>query len=107
MISNPTHRPDSCHYHCHDRGAATSNEPTLRCSLLRRTVAASDTCFHFVAYVSHPAQPFNAIFYGAYESICTLMMKMQRLESKDELHPGFIFAAGGLAGSAGWCVVGS
>ena len=46
--------------------------------------------------------PFNAIFYGAYESICTLMMRTQGLESKDGLQSGYIFFAGGLAGSAGW-----
>eukprot|EP00966_Prymnesium_polylepis_P047551 1100989-Prymnesium_polylepis.1 len=47
--------------------------------------------------------PFNAIFYGAYESICTLLMRMGDLDAKADLAPGYIFVAGGLAGSAGWC----
>ena len=56
------------------------------------TYPSTTTAAPLLAPVS---QPFNAIFYGAYESICTLMMSMQRLESKDELHPGCIFFAGG------------
>ncbi|KAL3893784.1 MAG: hypothetical protein SGPRY_014001 [Prymnesium sp.] len=46
--------------------------------------------------------PFNAIFYGAYESVCTLLMRSKGLHSKDDLDPSLIFLAGGLAGSVGW-----
>lgn len=49
--------------------------------------------------------PFNALFYGCYESICTLMMNFRKLESKDDLGTPSVFFAGGLAGSIGWSVI--
>ena len=49
--------------------------------------------------------PFNALFYGCYESICTLMMSMRKMESKDDLGTPSIFFAGGLAGCIGWSVI--
>ncbi|KAL1496528.1 hypothetical protein AB1Y20_016481 [Prymnesium parvum] len=49
--------------------------------------------------------PFNAIFYGFYESLCTLAMRLQGVGSKDALDAPVIFLAGGLAGSAGWTFI--
>lgn len=49
--------------------------------------------------------PFNALFYGCYESICTLMMRARGLSSKDDLGTPSVFAAGGLAGCIGWSVI--
>lgn len=47
--------------------------------------------------------PFNALFYGGYETICSAMMRLQHKERKDELSPATIFTAGGLAGCLGAC----
>lgn len=49
--------------------------------------------------------PFNALFYGGYETICTSMMRMRGLGSKEDLGTPSIFLAGGLAGSLGWSVI--
>jgi len=49
--------------------------------------------------------PFNALFYGCYESICSAMMRLYGLESKDDLGTPSVFFAGGLAGCIGWSVV--
>ena len=49
--------------------------------------------------------PFNSLFYGSYETICTAMMRARSLESKDDLGTPSIFAAGGLAGCLGWSVI--
>jgi len=49
--------------------------------------------------------PFNALFYGSYESLCTLAMKSAGLRSKDELGSLQVFAAGGMAGAIGWSFV--
>eukprot|EP00928_Gymnodinium_smaydae_P089820 TRINITY_DN7371_c0_g3_i1.p1 TRINITY_DN7371_c0_g3~~TRINITY_DN7371_c0_g3_i1.p1 ORF type:complete len:301 (-),score=45.15 TRINITY_DN7371_c0_g3_i1:153-1055(-) len=49
--------------------------------------------------------PFNAIFFGSYESTCTLMMRAGNLRSKDELSNGQVLLAGGVAGALGWSVV--
>lgn len=49
--------------------------------------------------------PFNALFYGSYETFCTLAMKAEGLESKDDLKQSRIFVAGGFAGAFGWSVI--
>ena len=49
--------------------------------------------------------PFNALFYGCYETICSAMMNLQGLQSKDDLGTPMVFAAGGLAGCIGWSVI--
>jgi len=49
--------------------------------------------------------PFNALFYGSYETICTAMMSMNGLKSKDDLGTPSIFFAGGLAGAMGWSMI--
>ena len=49
--------------------------------------------------------PFNALFYGFYESICTAMMQLRSYESKDDLGTPEVFFAGGLAGCIGWSVI--
>lgn len=49
--------------------------------------------------------PFNALFYGCYESICSAMMSWLHLDSKDELGTPAVFFAGGLAGCIGWSVI--
>ena len=49
--------------------------------------------------------PFNSLFYGTYESICTAMMQFRGLPRKDELGTASIFMAGGLAGCIGWSVI--
>jgi len=49
--------------------------------------------------------PFNAIFYGSYESMCTLYMKLNRIDRKAELGPLPIILAGGMAGTLGWSAI--
>lgn len=49
--------------------------------------------------------PFNALFYGCYESICSAMMRFHGLESKDDLGTPSVFFAGGLGGCIGWSVI--
>lgn len=49
--------------------------------------------------------PFNALFYGCYETICTAMMSFRGLDSKDDLGTPSIFFAGGAAGAAGWSMI--
>jgi len=49
--------------------------------------------------------PFNALFYGSYETICTTMMSAYGLSSKEELGTPSIFMAGGLAGCLGWSAI--
>ena len=49
--------------------------------------------------------PFNALFYGSYETICTMLIRWKGLQSKDDLEKTFIFGAGGFAGCVGWSVV--
>ena len=49
--------------------------------------------------------PFNALFFGGYETICTAMMKYRGMQSKDELGTPSIFFAGGAAGAIGWAVI--
>ena len=49
--------------------------------------------------------PFNTLFFGCYESICTAMMQLRGLESKDRLGTPSVFFAGGLAGCIGWSVI--
>jgi len=49
--------------------------------------------------------PFNALFYGTYESLCTLLMQMRGAASKEELGPLAIMGAGGFAGSIGWSAI--
>ena len=49
--------------------------------------------------------PFNALFFGFYETICSAMMRFQSLESKADLGTPSVFFAGGLAGCIGWSVV--
>jgi hypothetical protein len=51
------------------------------------------------------SQPFNALFYGGYETICTSIMRARGFTSKDELGTPTIFMAGGLAGCLGWSVI--
>ena len=51
------------------------------------------------------SQPFNALFYGGYETICTSIMRARGFSSKDELGTPTIFMAGGLAGCLGWSVI--
>ena len=41
--------------------------------------------------------PFNALFFGFYETICSAMMRFQSLESKADLGTPSVFFAGGLA----------
>ena len=42
--------------------------------------------------------PFNALFYGSYESCCAAMMRAEGLKSKDDLGLSRILFAGGLHG---------
>jgi len=49
--------------------------------------------------------PFNALFYGTYESLCTALMRLRGAETKEQLGTGWVFLSGGLAGCAGWSVV--
>ena len=49
--------------------------------------------------------PFNALFFGGYETICTAMMSFRGLKSKDDLGTPSIFFAGGAAGAIGWSVI--
>ena len=42
--------------------------------------------------------PFNALFYGSYESCCAAMMRAEGLKSKDDLGLSRILFAGGLRG---------
>ena len=49
--------------------------------------------------------PFNALFYGCYETICSTMMRLRDLRSKDDLGTPSVFFAGGLAGCIGWSVI--
>ena len=49
--------------------------------------------------------PFNGLFFGAYETICTALMRVHGVQSKDDLGTPAIFLAGGLAGCLGWSVI--
>lgn len=49
--------------------------------------------------------PYNAVFYGSYESICTLMMWLGDHKSKDQLNAFKVLLAGGCAGGIGWSLV--
>ncbi len=49
--------------------------------------------------------PFNAIFYGSYESMCTVYMRLNGIKDKQELGYFPIIAAGGLAGTFGWSAI--
>ena len=49
--------------------------------------------------------PFNALFYGCYETICSALMRFRGVESKDELGTPSVFVAGGLAGCIGWSMI--
>jgi len=49
--------------------------------------------------------PFNALFYGSYESMCTLMMWFGNHRSKDQLNGAQVMCAGGCAGALGWSLV--
>lgn len=49
--------------------------------------------------------PFNALFYGSYESLCTAFMRLRGSETKEQLGSGWIFLSGGLAGCVGWSLV--
>lgn len=49
--------------------------------------------------------PFNALFYGSYESACTMMMWMGNYRSKDQLNEAQVMLAGGCAGALGWSLV--
>mmetsp|Transcript_53392 Transcript_53392/g.155658 ORF Transcript_53392/g.155658 Transcript_53392/m.155658 type:complete len:308 (-) Transcript_53392:278-1201(-) len=49
--------------------------------------------------------PFNALFYGSYESICTMMMWLGNHNSKDQLNGVQVMCAGGCAGAVGWSLV--
>jgi hypothetical protein len=49
--------------------------------------------------------PFNALFYGSYESLCTAFMRLRGSETKEQLGTGWVFLSGGLAGCAGWSLV--
>ena len=42
--------------------------------------------------------PFNALFYGSYESCCAALMRAEGLKSKDDLGMSRIFFAGGPRG---------
>jgi solute carrier family 25 ornithine transporter 2/15 len=50
-------------------------------------------------------EPHARRFYGSYETICTGLLRLRGLQSKDELDSVSIFFAGGLAGCLGWSVV--
>uniref|UniRef100_K3WZG3 Mitochondrial carrier protein n=1 Tax=Globisporangium ultimum (strain ATCC 200006 / CBS 805.95 / DAOM BR144) TaxID=431595 RepID=K3WZG3_GLOUD len=49
--------------------------------------------------------PFNFFFFGCYEAYTSAWAKFLHKESKNDLHPLFILASGGLAGATGWSVV--
>ena len=49
--------------------------------------------------------PFNALFYGSYETCCAAMMRAEGVKSKDDLGLSRILLAGGLAGSFGWSFI--
>lgn len=49
--------------------------------------------------------PFNALFFGSYESITTLMMRSSGASSRDELSSVQVCLAGGVAGVIGWTFV--
>ena len=49
--------------------------------------------------------PWNALFYGSYEYLCTLMMRAKGVDTKEGLGAVPIFFAGGLAGQIAWSIV--
>mmetsp|Transcript_55018 Transcript_55018/g.119934 ORF Transcript_55018/g.119934 Transcript_55018/m.119934 type:complete len:324 (+) Transcript_55018:177-1148(+) len=49
--------------------------------------------------------PFNAVFFGSYETICTGLMRYSRVTSKDDLSVTQVLCAGGSAGALGWSLV--
>ena len=49
--------------------------------------------------------PFNALFFGCYESTCSALMRFRALPSKDDLGTPEIFFAGGFAGCIGWSLI--
>mmetsp|Transcript_30912 Transcript_30912/g.102229 ORF Transcript_30912/g.102229 Transcript_30912/m.102229 type:complete len:320 (-) Transcript_30912:306-1265(-) len=49
--------------------------------------------------------PYNTLFYGSYESLCTLFMRLTGVQRKEELATGWVFLSGGLGGCIGWSLV--
>mmetsp|Transcript_7369 Transcript_7369/g.19858 ORF Transcript_7369/g.19858 Transcript_7369/m.19858 type:complete len:339 (+) Transcript_7369:122-1138(+) len=49
--------------------------------------------------------PFNAVFFGGYETLCTGLMKYSRVHKKDDLSAAQVLCAGGSAGALGWSIV--
>ena len=49
--------------------------------------------------------PFNALFFGSYESTRALLVRLEGYASKEELPPSRVLLAGGLAGSLGWSFI--
>lgn len=49
--------------------------------------------------------PFNAFFFGSYESITTLLMQLSACHTRDQLSGLQVCFAGGAAGVVGWSVV--
>ena len=49
--------------------------------------------------------PYNTLFYGVYESLCSTMMRLRGVDSKDQLGTPAVFLAGGLGGCIGWSVI--
>mmetsp|Transcript_62121 Transcript_62121/g.160168 ORF Transcript_62121/g.160168 Transcript_62121/m.160168 type:complete len:338 (-) Transcript_62121:339-1352(-) len=49
--------------------------------------------------------PFNAVFFGSYETFCTALMKYSQVHSKDDLSPAQVLCSGGCAGALGWSLV--
>ena len=72
-----------------------------------RTVRAEGIggLFHGLGALMIRDVPFNALFFGCYETICTGMMRLYGVESKDQLGTPSVFAAGGLAGCIGWSAI--
>ena len=46
--------------------------------------------------------PFNALFFGSYETYCTLCMQYEGVSAREDLSTLCIFCCGGLAGCTGW-----
>ena len=61
--------------------------------------------FHGLGALMMRDVPFNALFFGCYETICSTMMRLRGLSSKDDLGTPSVFFAGGLAGCIGWSVI--
>ena len=76
---------------------------TVLRSVLARDGAAG--MFRGLASVIVRDIPYNAFFYGSYETFCTACMRIAAVSRREDLPLHHIFFSGGLAGICGWTLI--